>query len=81
MNCTKLKKLAVLTGIPFGLLSGPPKLNPEALRKILANVDKFIEDWIEYPEDIKKIRNLILELEGIDIFERAKYVPDYLKDG
>jgi len=75
----KLKKLAVLTGIPFDILSGKPRLNPEALKKILANVDKFIEEWIEYPEDIKKIRNLILEMEGIDIFERAKHVPDYLK--
>jgi len=76
----KLKGLAVLTGIPFDILSGPPKLNPEALKKILANVDKFIEDWIEYPDDIKKIRYLILEMEGIDIFERAKHVPDYLRE-
>ena len=76
----KLKKLAVLTGIPFDVLSGKPKLNPESLKKILANVDKFIEDWIEYPEDIKKIRNLILEMEEIDIFEKAKYVPKYLKE-
>lgn len=75
----KLRRLAILTGIPFELLSGKPKLNSEALKKILANVDKFIEDWIEYPEDIKKIRNLILEMEGIDIFERAKHVPDYFK--
>jgi len=76
----KLKKLAVLTSIPFELISGPPKLNPKAVRKILANVDKFIEDWIEYPEDIKKIRNLILEMEGIDIFEKAEDLPTYLKE-
>ena len=79
-NKKKLRKLAVLTGIPFDLLEGPPRLNPNALKKILANVDKFIEDWIEYPEDIKRIRNLILELERIDIFKRAKHVPDYLKE-
>jgi 5-methylcytosine-specific restriction endonuclease McrA len=76
----KLRRLAVLTGYPYELLSGPPKINPKALQKILANVDKFIEDWIGYPEDIKKIRALILEMEGIDIFEKAKYVPDYLRN-
>lgn len=76
----KLRRLAVLTNLPFELLSGKPKINPEALKKILANVDRFIEDWIEYPEDIKKIRNLILETEGIDIFDKAKRIPDYLKE-
>ena len=75
----KFKKLAVLTGFPFDLISGPPKLNPESVKRILANIDKFIEDWIHYPEEIKKIRNLILEMETIDIFEVAKYIPEFLK--
>lgn len=79
-NKEKIKKMAVLTGYSFELLSNPPKINPKALQKILANVDKFIEDWIKYPEDIKKVRKLILEMEGVDIYERAKHVPDYLKD-
>jgi len=76
----KLRRLALLTSIQFEVISGSPKLNPIALRKILANVDKFIEDWIGYPDDIKKIRSLILEMEGIDIFNKAKHVPDYLKE-
>jgi 5-methylcytosine-specific restriction endonuclease McrA len=76
----KLRKLAVLTGYPYSLLSGSPKINPKALQKILANVDKFIEDWIKYPDDIKKIRKLILEMAGIDIYEKAKHVPHFLRD-
>lgn len=76
----KLKRLAVLTGIPFEILCGNPQLNPKAVEKILTNIDKFIEDWIEYPEEIKKIRYLILGMRGIDIFEKAKYVPNMLKE-
>jgi hypothetical protein len=79
-NKNKLRELSVLTGIPFDLLEGKPQLNPEAVNRILANVDQFIKDWIPYPEEIKTIRNLILEMKGIDIFENAKHVPDFLKD-
>lgn len=76
----QIKALARLTSIEYGFLSGPPKLNPKAVEAILANVDRFIEQWIAYPEDLKKVRQLIQEMNGIDIFTRASTVPDFLKE-
>jgi 5-methylcytosine-specific restriction endonuclease McrA len=75
----RLKALARLTSIEYDLLSGSPRLNPEAVEEILANVDDFIEQWIAYPDDIKKVRQLISDMNGVDIFTRANTVPDYLK--
>jgi hypothetical protein len=74
-----LKKLSVLTSIQFELLKGPAQLNPKAVEEILANIDKFIQDWIHHPEEIRRIRDLILEMRKIDIYEKAKHVPDFLK--
>lgn len=78
-NKEKLKKLSVLTGYTLELINGEPELNPDAVKKILANVDKFIEDWIGYPDEIKKIRDLILQMNGIDIYEKAKHIPEFIK--
>lgn len=75
----QLKALARLTSIEYDFLSGPPSLNPKAVEAILANVDRFIEQWIAYPDDIKKVRQLIKEMNGTDIFEWASTVPDFLK--
>ena len=76
----QIKALARLTSIEYDFLSGPPRLNPRAIEAILANVDRFIEQWIAYPDDIKKVRQLILDMNGIDIYARASTVPDFLKD-
>ena len=76
----QIKALARLTSIEYDFLSGPPRLNPKAIEAILANVDRFIEQWIAYPDDIKKVRQLILDMNGIDIYARASTVPDFLKD-
>jgi hypothetical protein len=76
----QLKALARLTSIEYDVLSGAPRLNPTAVEAILANADRFIEQWIAYPEDIKKVRQLILEMNGVDIFVSATVVPDFLKD-
>ncbi|MGI0015169.1 MAG: HNH endonuclease [Nitrososphaera sp.] len=75
----QLKALARLAGFPFKLLSGPPLLNEATVQAILANVDTFIERWIAYPDEIKKVRQLILEMKGVDIHESATTVPDFLK--
>lgn len=76
----QLKALARLTSIEYELLSGPPKLNPLAIEAILTNVDRFIEQWIAYPDDLKKMRQLIQEMNNIDIFTSASIVPDFLKE-
>lgn len=76
----QLKRLAVVTGYPYDLISGPPIVNEESVLKILEDADAFIEEFIHYPNEIKKIRRLILEYENIDIFEHATHVPDYLRE-
>lgn len=76
----KLKRLAVLTGYPYELLSGKPKLNQDAVNSIVADVDTFLETWIPYPADIKKVRRLLRDYTGNDIFDRATNVPPHLRD-
>jgi len=79
-NKAKLKRLAVLTGYPFELLEGPPQLNGEAVDRILHDVEAFLVEWIHYPEDIKKVRGLILKFTGRDIFDLAENVPPHLRE-
>jgi 5-methylcytosine-specific restriction endonuclease McrA len=76
----ELKKLAVYTGIKYKILSGKPLMNPDAVKWLVRNVDHFIERWIRYPDEIMRIRRLVLEMTGKDIFAYAKIVPKYLKD-
>jgi hypothetical protein len=76
----ELKKLAVYTGVKYKILSGKPIMNPDAVRWLVRNVDHFIERWIRYPDEIMRIRRLVLEMTGKDIFAHAKIVPEYLKD-
>lgn len=76
----KLKRLARLTGFEYALLAGPPRLNDAAVQAILEAPDDFIEAWIHYPADIRKVRGLIRDLADVDIFEHAAHVPDHLYD-
>lgn len=76
----KLKTLARLTGFEYKLLAGPPQLNSDSVESILKDVDAFIEEWIHYPNDIKKVRKLIKEEQSIDIFDHASTVPNYLRE-
>lgn len=76
----QLKALARLTSIEYDSLSGSPRLNPTAVEEILANVDRFIQQWIAYPDDIKKVRQLILDMNRVDIFAQASTVPAFLMD-
>ena len=77
-DADKLRRLARLTGYEYALLAGKPRVNKEAVEKIVADTDSFIEDWIRYPNDIKKLRRLIQYHARIDIFESASHVPDSL---
>ncbi len=74
----KLKALARLTGYSYALLCGQPVVNDAAVAEILADTDTFIEEWIPYPEEIKRIRQMVRDYTGTDIFEAASHVPDYL---
>ncbi len=79
-DAPKLRRLAVLTGYEHALLSGPPQINEDAVAAILADTDGFIETWIAYPDDIKKVRRLIRDHQSVDLFEHATHVPDNLRE-
>jgi hypothetical protein len=76
----KLQRLSFLTGIPYELLAGAPHFNPDAVARLLANVDEFLIRWIRYPDEIKKLRRKLRDVAGIDIFEHASKIPDFLAD-
>jgi 5-methylcytosine-specific restriction endonuclease McrA len=76
-NPTQLRRLAVLTGINFDLLAGPPRFNPEAVQWIRDNIDEFLARWVEQAPEIARLRDRILEVEGVDIYEGATNVPDF----
>ena len=75
----KIRRLAVLTGITYDVLAGKPFVSPSALSWIEANTDAFIERWIIVPGEIKRLRDLILDIQGIDIYGWARHVPDSLR--
>jgi len=79
-NEKELRKLSILTGIPYGLLSSEPTMSPQAVTTLLENADEFLVRWARYPDEIKKIRRLVLEATGQDLYECARVVPSYLTD-
>jgi 5-methylcytosine-specific restriction endonuclease McrA len=76
----KLNGLALKTGYPYDLLAGPRQLSRESAQAIIDDTDAFLEMWIPYPEDIKKVRRLIRQHTEIDIFESATDVPAHLRE-
>lgn len=67
----ELRALAVLTGVEFETLAGPPYYNPEAIERLKTSeqVDRLLAKYAAYMTEIIKIRNRILEHEGLDFFE------------
>ena len=79
-DAAQLKRLARLTGYEHALLVGGPQLNQAAVEKIVSNADAFIESWIPYPNEIKRLREMIRDYSQIDIFDGASHVPENLRD-
>lgn len=67
----ELRTLAVLTGVEFETLAGPPYYNPEAIERLKTSeqVDRLLAKYAAYMPEIIKIRNRIFEHEGLDFFE------------
>ncbi|HXG65065.1 MAG TPA: hypothetical protein VNO70_08145 [Blastocatellia bacterium] len=76
----ELQRLAVLTGILYEMLNSDPYFNPQAIAYLKGHMDEFLEKWIRYPDEIKRLRRSILQIEGIDIYDFASQVPDFLRD-
>ncbi len=69
---SELKKLSVITGIPFETLAGPPHYNPEAIKQLKKpeHVDRLLQKYAAYMPEIIKLRNRILMYEkDFDFFE------------
>ena len=73
-----LRRLAVLTAIPYEILSGGQAVNEEALAIIQEDPDSFLAEWIHRPEELRTLRRLVQEIVGVDIFENATTVPGYI---
>jgi hypothetical protein len=67
----ELKKLSILTGIPYTTLAGSPHYNPEAIARLRdsEHVDRLLSKYASYMPEIIRLRNRILEHEGVDFFE------------
>ena len=67
----ELRALAVLTGIKYELLTRPPHYNPEAIERLKTSeqVDRLLTKYAAYMSEIIKLRNRILDREGLDFFE------------
>ncbi len=73
-----LRRLAVLTAIPYELLIGKPVVNDEAVAMIQEDPDSFLAGWIHRPNELRTLRRLVKEVAGVDIFENATTVPGYI---
>ncbi len=70
----ELKKLAILTGIPYDTLAGPAHYNPIAIERLKTTeqVDSLLTKYSAYMPEIIKLRNRILERECFDFFAHSK---------
>lgn len=74
-----LKQLSVLTGIAFDLLSASPMVNPAAVTAMKAGIDAILVDFAPYPEKVRTVRKLVLDMTGEDILEGASTVPPWAR--
>lgn len=77
----ELKKLSIITGIPYDLINGKPQYNPTALEK-LSNTDivnGMITKYSAYIDEIIKLRNRILRDTGLDFFKYSNISPVYIE--
>jgi hypothetical protein len=76
---TKLRELAVKTGLSYNLLSGAPSFNPEALENLqnAETVDTLLTKFAPYIErELIPLRNRILRETGIDFFASTPHISD-----
>jgi len=76
---SKLRELAVKTGLPYDLLAGTPSYNPEALEalKRAETVDKLLTKYAPYIErELIPLRNRILRDTGVDFFASTPHISE-----
>ena len=69
----ELRALAILTGVQYETLAGPPHYNPEAIERLKTpeQVDQLLTKYAAYMQEIIKLRNRVWEHEGFDFFQYA----------
>lgn len=69
----RIRELAVATGLDYDLLSGKPQFNPKALTRIkkAGYVDSLLVKYAPYMDEIRDLRNRILNSTGLDMFKYA----------
>ena len=69
----ELKALAVLTGVQYNTLAGPPHYNPEAIARLKTpeQVDQLLTKYATYMQEIINLRNRIMAHEEFDFFQCA----------
>lgn len=72
----QLKKLSILTGFEYSLLSGNPQYNPKAIESLhnSAIVDDLLQKHAAHLDEIIKLRNRILKDTGYDFFSVSKII-------
>lgn len=72
----EIKRLSVLTGIPYDLLAGKPVYNPEAIERLKDSqvVDGLLTKYSAYMNEIIKLRNRLLRDTGFDFFKSSKTI-------
>lgn len=75
-NDSQLRKLSVLTGFDYKLLSGDPQYNPEAIEALHnpQKVDELLIKFAAYMDEVIKLRNRILRDTGFDFFKVSKTI-------
>lgn len=73
-----MRRLAILTGFDYDLLSGEPQYNPEAITALHdpEKVDALLVKFAAYMPEVIKLRNRILRDTGFDFFSVSKTISD-----
>ena len=77
---SRLRRLVLMTSIPYEILSGRPIVNQEAVELIEKDPDAFLAEWIHDPDELRLLSKMVKEIAGIDIFKNATNVPSFLFD-
>ncbi len=78
----ELRQLSLLTGLEYDLLRGPIVINPDAILALREGefVDRLIQKFAHYMNEIFLIRNRILDLASFDFFEESTNISPTWKD-
>ena len=74
----QLRRLSILTGIDYNLLSGEPQYNPKAIEALHDPeiVDSLLTKFAAYMDEVIKLRNRIFIDTGFDFFTVSKTISD-----